>query len=97
MDGGELVTPTPRSEQMSTAQVWLRSAAVFIYFVIATVFVPSMVVESSALAGPPSAYVDQLSPATWSLIRDLIGTTVWLVALVIGFVGLRRLQARGHL
>lgn len=76
----------------TTAQTWLKALAIFCYFTVATVFVPSLVVESSALANPPSVYRDLFSAKTWGLIRDLIGAGVWLVALAIGFWALRRGQ-----
>ena len=55
-------------------------------------FIPSRVVESGALASPPSVWGDLISNDLWEIIRSLIGTGVWLVALGIGVWGLRRVQ-----
>ena len=76
----------------TTLQVWLKAGLIFVYFVVATVFIPSLVVEAGFLASPPSAYEDVFSGDSWGVIRDLIGTGVWLGALVFGFWALRRAQ-----
>ena len=82
-----------RSEgTFTTAQTWLKALAIFLYFTIATVFIPSLVVESSLLASPPAVYEDLFSSKSWGLIRDLIGAGVWLAALALGFYALRRGQ-----
>ncbi len=73
-------------------QNWLKAGAIVLYFVIATVFIPSLVVESGALASPPSAWDDLISTDLWDIIRSLIGTGVWLVAFGLGVWGLRRVQ-----
>lgn len=78
--------------QFSSVQVWLKALLIFAYFVLATVFLPSMLVEASFLASPPSVYEDIFSGKSWGLIRDLIGTGVWLGALLFGFWALRRAQ-----
>ena len=78
--------------RFTTAQVWLKALGIFFYFVIATVFIPSLIVESSLLASPPSVYQDLFSGESWGLIRDLIGTGVWVGALLLGFWALRRAQ-----
>jgi mono/diheme cytochrome c family protein len=76
----------------TTLQVWLKAGLIFVYFVVATVFIPSMVVEAGFLATPPSVYEDVLSGDSWGVIRDLIGTGIWLAAVVFGFWALRRAQ-----
>ena len=63
-----------------------------LYFIIATVAIPSMVLESDVLASPPSVYDDLISTDLWDIIRSLIGSGVWLVAVGLGFWGLRRIQ-----
>lgn len=83
--------------RFSTLEVWLKAILIFGYFTIATVIVPSMVVESSFLASPPSVYLDLVSASSWNLVRDLIGTGVWLVALGAGLWFLRWAQRRGRL
>lgn len=76
----------------TTLEVWLKAGLIFAYFVIATVFIPSMVVEAGFLAQPPSVYGDLFSGESWEVIRDLIGTGIWLAALLFGFWALRRAQ-----
>ena len=76
----------------TTLQVWLKAGLIFTYFVIATVFIPSMVVEAGFLAQPPSVYEDVFSGKSWGVIRDLMGSGVWLVAVGFGFWALRRAQ-----
>jgi mono/diheme cytochrome c family protein len=73
-------------------QTWLKAGVIVLYFIIATVFIPSRVVESGALASPPSVWGDLISSDLWDIIRSLIGTGVWLLALGIGVWGLRRVQ-----
>jgi len=76
----------------SSTQGWVKSILIVLYFIIATVFIPSQVVESSALASPPSVFGDSISADLWDTIRSLIGTGVWTVAFGIGVWGLRRMQ-----
>ena len=73
-------------------QTWLKAGVIVLYFILATVFLPSKVVESGALASPPSVWGDLISTELWDVIRSLIGTGVWLVALGVGIWGLRRVQ-----
>lgn len=93
---GIVVTPIvlARSEtgRFTDVQTWLKSTAIVLYFIIATVAIPSMVMEASWLAAPPSVYDDLISTETWDIIRSLIGSGVWLVALALGVWGLRRVQ-----
>ena len=77
---------------LHAVQAWLKASAIVLYFIVATVFIPSMVVESGALASPPSVWGDLISNDLWDIIRSLIGTSVWLVALGVGIWGLRRVQ-----
>lgn len=93
---GIVLTPVAlaRSEggTFTPVQTWLKAGLIVLYFIIATVFIPSRVVESGALASPPSVWGDLISNDLWEIIRSLIGTGVWLVALGIGVWGLRRVQ-----
>jgi mono/diheme cytochrome c family protein len=93
---GVVLTPIvlARSEggTFTPVQTWLKSGAIVAYFVIATVVIPSMVVESDALASSPSVWGDLISDDLWDIIRSLIGTGVWMLALGIGVWGLRRVQ-----
>lgn len=93
---GIVITPIvlAKSEggKFTDVQTWLKATAIVLYFILATVFIPSKVVESGALASPPSVWEDLISNDLWDVIRSLIGTGVWLVALGIGVWGLRRVQ-----
>ncbi len=80
--------------EFTTAQVWLKSAVIVLYFVVATVILPSAIIESRILAEPPSAYRDLFSSSAWRTIRDLIGAGAWVGALGIGIWGLRRAQRK---
>lgn len=70
-------------------RTWLQAGAwalaIFAYFTLFTVWLPSWILHLSGVAGAPSA------------VRDLIGLGVWLVSLVAGMWALRRLQARGRI
>ena len=89
---GTSADPPQQPGAFSTAQVWLRSTLIVLYFVVATVFVPSWVVKSSLLAQPPSVYRDLFSSDSWGTVRDLIGSGLGLIALAAGFWLLRRAQ-----
>ena len=73
-------------------QSWLKAGLIVAYFILATVAIPSMVLESDLLASPPSVYGDLISAELWDIIRSLIGSGVWLAALGLGLWGLRRVQ-----
>lgn len=77
------------------AQTWLKAGVIVVYFILATVVLPSRVVESNLLASPPSVYGDLISDDLWDIIRSIIGSGVWLMALGLGFWGLRRIQRDG--
>lgn len=93
---GIVITPMvlARAEggTFTPVQTWLKATAIVLYFIIATVFIPSKVVESGALASPPSVWGDLISNDLWDIIRSLIGTGIWVVALGLGVWGLRRVQ-----
>jgi hypothetical protein len=78
--------------EFSTGQAWFRSLLIVAYFIVATVIIPSMVIEAGLLAEAPG---DVVSDDTWDDIRGLIGSGVWLAAFGLGVWGLRRLQQRG--
>jgi mono/diheme cytochrome c family protein len=92
--GGPIARVRKRKHTFTTVQVWLKVTVIVIYFVLATVFIPSWVVESSTLTAPPAIWKDVLSADVWDFIRDAIGATVWLVALLAGLFGLRWAQRR---
>ena len=93
---GIVVTPIVLAKAdggtFSSVQTWLKAGVIVLYFIIATVFIPSKVVESGALASPPSVWDDLISSDLWDIIRSLIGTGIWLLALGVGIWGLRRVQ-----
>ncbi|NNC91881.1 MAG: cytochrome c [Acidimicrobiia bacterium] len=93
---GIVITPMvlAKSDQgrFTDVQVWLKATAIVLYFILATVFIPSRVVESGALASPPSVWGDLIANDLWDIIRSLIGAGVWMVALGVGVWGLRRVQ-----
>lgn len=86
-----LVRARSQNGSFTTAQSWLKSGAIVVYFIVATVFIPSRVVAAGFLATAPS-FLDALSADQWDIIRSLIGTGVWMAALGLGVWGLRRLQ-----
>lgn len=69
-------------EAFATGQVWAKTLAIFIFFLVFTVMIPSQIIKWSALSPLPS------------LARDIIGTTVWFLALGGGMYLLRRAQKR---
>jgi len=89
---GPMVLAKADGGTFTPVQTWLKASAIVLYFIVATVFIPSRVVESGALASPPSVWGDLISNDLWDIIRSLIGTSVWLVALGVGIWGLRRVQ-----
>lgn len=93
---GIVVTPIALARSdggtFTPVQAWLKAGLIVVYFILATVAIPSMVIESDLLASPPSVYGDLISPELWDIIRSLIGSGVWLAALALGFWALRRVQ-----
>lgn len=89
-----VVAPAAEGTRFEGPQAWLKSGVIVAYFIVLTVIVPSMVVESDALAGPPSVWGDLISSDLWDVIRGLIGSGVWLVAFGMGVWGLRWVQKR---
>lgn len=61
-------------------RAWLKAIVIFLFFTVATVILPSFLMEW----GPVSR--------SDRIIQDLIGSGVWFVALVLGLWGLRRGQ-----
>jgi mono/diheme cytochrome c family protein len=89
---GPMVLAKADGGTFTPVQTWLKASAIVLYFIVATVFIPSRVVESDALAAPPSVWGDLISSDLWEIIRSLIGTGVWVLALGVGIWGLRRIQ-----
>lgn len=59
-------------------RAWLKGTVIFLFFTVATVILPSMVMESGPLSRAPRT------------VQDLIGSGVWFVALAVGIWGLWR-------
>ncbi len=66
--------------ELSWWTAYARGLVIFLFFVLATVWLPSWVVGQGPVAGA----------SRW--IADVVGTVVWLVPLAIGIVALRWLQ-----
>ena len=68
-------------------QTWVRAyaigLAITLYFIVATIWLPSFVLKLSFVASAPP------------IIRDLAGTGVWFVFLAAGLFSLRRAQHSG--
>ncbi len=75
---------TPGGEGFTWARAWWLAAVVFLYFAIATVWLPDYVINEPALASMPD------------LVRDLAAAGAWFVALAAGIYSLRILQKRGR-
>ncbi len=65
-------------DRLGWAAAWVRGIAIVAYFIVATVWLPSLVFDRMADA------------PQWA--RDVAGSGVWLVAVAIGVALLRRLQ-----
>jgi hypothetical protein len=69
------------------AVTWLnavaRSLIIVVYLILATVWLPDMIVQMQALSESPV------------IVRDLIPVLVWSVGLAGGLVGMRVAQSRG--
>ncbi len=70
------------SANVARSMVWLKSAGIFLYFAIATVWVPSRL-----LTGPLRL--------NSQVVQDIVAVGTWGFALVLGMWGLRYLQRRG--
>ncbi len=61
-------------------RAWLKAAVIFLFFVIATVVVPSVIMQWGPVTRAPR------------IVQDLIGSGIWVVALGVGLYGLWRGQ-----
>jgi hypothetical protein len=68
---------------MTWSSAWLRGFLIFLYFVLATVYLPHFVLNLD--------FVGELT----KFFRDLIGLVVWGAALTCGLWMLRAAQRRG--
>lgn len=76
---------TARRAGMSWIGAGSRAVAIFIYFAIATVWLPSAIAKSGPI----------VDAADW--IGDLVVASVWAVGLAVGMWALRRAQDRGFI
>ena len=67
---------------MSWQSATLRGLIIFVYFFIATVWIPDFVLQTSVVA------------QSSSFVQDAVGLVVWGTGLLIGLIGLRRAQQR---
>lgn len=65
---------------ISWSSAWLKAALIVVFFAVATVWLPSAILEIGAVATAPR------------VVQDLIGSGVWMIALVAGLFGLRWAQ-----
>lgn len=74
----------PDASAPASGTTWTRAyvagLAIALYFVVATVWLPSFVLRLSFVASAPA------------LVRDLVGSGVWFVFLAAGLLGLRLAQ-----
>jgi hypothetical protein len=74
----------PESTTQKSPITWTRAyvlgLAIALYFLVATVWLPSFVLRLGFVAAAPS------------ILRDLIGAGVWFVFLAVGLVALRLAQ-----
>ncbi len=68
---------------MTWVNAYLRGLLIFVYFVVATVIVPDIVVRLDVITGAPS------------VVQDLVVPGVWAAGLVGGLYLLRRFQRTG--
>lgn len=68
---------------MSWMNAYLRAAVIFLYFFVATVYVPNYVLR-----------LGFVSDAT-AVVQDIVVLVIWGVALVAGVYLLRRFQRQG--
>ncbi|GEM_PF-4116307 len=61
----------------------LKAAAILVYFGVAAAWLPSKVLQTTTMS----------EASSW--VADTVGVVIWLVAVAVGFVGLRVAQRRG--
>ena len=74
------VMTRPEADYFSWGSAWMRAAVIVAYFAIATVWLPSAIIEFGPVSTAPR------------LVQDLLSSGVWFVALAAGVVGLRYAQ-----
>lgn len=61
---------------LSWPKAWLKTAVIVVYFVVATVWLPSRIVQAGFVARLPR------------FARDLIGSGAWLIPMALGIYAL---------
>jgi len=64
-------------------RAYILGVVIALYFIVATIWLPSFVLKLSVVASAPA------------IIRDLIGAGVWSVFVAAGLIGLRMAQRAG--
>jgi len=70
------------SPPRSWTSAWIIAVAIFVYFAVFTLWLPSWLLKLDAVASA--------NP----LVRDAVGTGSWVIGLVAGLVGLRIAQSK---
>ena len=76
---------TPGVGGFTWATAWWLGIVVFLYFAIATVWLPDYVINEPTLKSMPD------------LVKDLAASGAWFVALAVGIFSLRLLQKKGRI
>ena len=79
------VIVTPGVGDFTWARAWWLAIIVFLYFAIATVWLPDYVINEPALKSMPD------------LIKDLAASGAWFIALAVGIYSLRYLQKKSRI
>ena len=74
------VMTRPENDEFSWGSAWIRAGVIFAYFALATVWLPSAIIEFGPVARAPR------------IVQDLLGSGTWVVALAAGVIGLRYAQ-----
>lgn len=79
------VIVTPGGEGFTWGRAWWLGTTIFLYFAVATVWLPDYVINEPALKGMPE------------LVKDLAASGAWFVALAVGIYSLRYLQKKSRI
>ncbi len=74
------VMAQPEGASFTWNSAWIRAGVIVAYFAVATVWLPSALIEFGPVAEAPR------------IVQDLLASGVWFVALAAGVFGLRRAQ-----
>lgn len=74
------VMTRPEGDDFTWGSAWLRAGIIVLYFAVATVWLPSAIIEFGPVSTAPR------------IVQDLLGSGVWVLALAAGVVGLRYAQ-----